>query len=85
MTNTDTESVPRFLDELRKAVLDTSTRLLIMSRGDPVIRQGLFLFPNHSEYNIMPDDVGPELMVYYTLHKLSAQGYPTKTNQQGFP
>jgi ankyrin repeat protein len=81
MTSTDAEFVPNFLDELRKAVSDTSTRILIMSRGDASIQQGLSKFPNYSEYNIVPEDVGPDLMIYSSQlvnTRLSNKDEPTK-------
>ncbi|KAM0293820.1 hypothetical protein ACHAO9_001506 [Fusarium lateritium] len=64
MVDTDTKSVTHFLKELRNAVLDTNTRLLILSRPAAVIQQGLSLFPGYSVYNIELDDVGPDLATF---------------------
>ncbi|KAF5545903.1 ankyrin repeat domain-containing protein [Fusarium phyllophilum] len=64
MTSRDTKSVPHFLQELRIAITSTTTKLLISSRGDALIQQGLSEFTGCSEYNIIPDDVGPDLMAY---------------------
>ncbi|KAF4947509.1 hypothetical protein FGADI_10354 [Fusarium gaditjirri] len=64
MNNTDTKSVPHFLQELRIAVTNTTTKILISSRGDRVIQKGLSDFTGYSEYTIIPDDVGPDLMAY---------------------
>ncbi|KAF5974927.1 ankyrin repeat domain-containing protein [Fusarium coicis] len=38
MTNTDTKSVPHFLQELQIASTNTTTKFLISSRGDPIIQ-----------------------------------------------
>ncbi|KAF4417043.1 Ankyrin repeat domain-containing 50 [Fusarium acutatum] len=64
MNNADTKSVPHLLQELRIAITDTTTKILISSRGDPLIQQGLSDFAGCSEYTIVPDDVGPDLMAY---------------------
>ncbi|RFN47816.1 hypothetical protein FIE12Z_7944 [Fusarium flagelliforme] len=63
-TDTDVESIPRFLDVLREVVSQTNTRLLITSRGNRVIKQGLCLFPGYSEYDITTEDVATDLMAY---------------------
>ncbi|KAI1053810.1 hypothetical protein LB507_007482 [Fusarium sp. FIESC RH6] len=60
----DVEPIPRFLKALRKAVSEKNTRLLITSRGNRVIQQGLCLFPGYSEYDITREDVATDLMVY---------------------
>ncbi|KAF4501856.1 Ankyrin repeat domain containing protein 50 [Fusarium agapanthi] len=64
MTNTDTKSVLYFLQELRIAITNTTAKILISSRGDPIIQQGISDFHGYSEYTIVPDDVGPDLMAY---------------------
>jgi ankyrin repeat protein len=62
--DTDVESIPRFLDVLREVVSQTNTRLLITSRGNRVIQQGLCLFPGYSDYDITTEDVATDLMAY---------------------
>ncbi|KAF4454921.1 hypothetical protein F53441_2660 [Fusarium austroafricanum] len=64
MNSTDSKSVSRFLQELRKGVSNTTTKLLISSRGDQVIQQELSMFTGYSEYTISPIDVGPDLMTF---------------------
>ncbi|WZH39190.1 NACHT domain-containing protein [Fusarium acuminatum] len=59
-----TKSVSHFLNELRKAITKTNTRLLILSRPAAVIQQGLSLFPGYSIYDIELDDVGPDLAAF---------------------
>ncbi|CAJ0544352.1 Ff.00g035730.m01.CDS01, partial [Fusarium sp. VM40] len=61
---TDSKSVTYFLEQLRKAISNTGTRLLISSRGDPIIQQGLCSFPGYTEYTIQSTDVGPDLGIY---------------------
>ncbi|KAJ4250131.1 hypothetical protein NW762_011941 [Fusarium torreyae] len=81
ITSSDTNPVSHFLDELRQAVTDTSTNLLICSRGEPVIEQELSLFPGYSAYDIQLEDVGPDLMVYSTeivKTKLPNEDEPTR-------
>ncbi|KAJ4122790.1 hypothetical protein NW768_010235 [Fusarium equiseti] len=64
VTGTDVESIPRFLDGLSKAISDTNTRLLITSRGNRDIQQGLSLFPCCIDYEITADDVATDLLAY---------------------
>ncbi|KAF5581270.1 ankyrin repeat domain-containing protein [Fusarium pseudocircinatum] len=66
MANKDKRSVPHFLQELRIATTNTTAKILISSRGDPLIHQCLSDFAGYSEYAIHPDDVGPDLMAYST-------------------
>ncbi|EXL63296.1 hypothetical protein FOCG_01653 [Fusarium oxysporum f. sp. radicis-lycopersici 26381] len=83
MTNTDTKSVPHFLQELRIAITNTTTKILISSRGDPVIQQGISDFTGYSEYAIIPDDVGPDLMAYSSelvKAKLPNKDEPTRAS-----
>jgi ankyrin repeat protein/GTPase SAR1 family protein len=83
MANTETKSVPRFLAELRTAITDTTTKILISSRGDPVIQQGILDFAGYNEYTIVPDDVGPDLMAYSSeivAAKLPNKDEPTRTS-----
>ncbi|KAF5552234.1 ankyrin repeat domain-containing protein [Fusarium napiforme] len=83
LTNTDTKSVPNFLDKLRMAVADTTTKILISSRGDAIIQQGLSEFPGYSEYTIVQEDVGPDLMAYSSeivRAKLPNKDEPTRTS-----
>ncbi|EXM07412.1 hypothetical protein FOIG_02423 [Fusarium odoratissimum NRRL 54006] len=83
MTNTDTKSVPHFLQELRIAITNTTTKILISSRGDPVIQQGISDFTGYSEYTIIPDDVGPDLMAYSSelvKAKLPNKDEPTRAS-----
>jgi ankyrin repeat protein len=64
MNGTDSKSVACFLEKLKKAISNTGTRLLISSRGDPIIQQGLSSFPGYVEYTIQSTDVGPDLGIY---------------------
>ncbi|KAF4336588.1 ankyrin repeat domain protein [Fusarium beomiforme] len=64
MAGTDTKSVPHFLHVLHKAISNTATKILISSRGDSIIQQGLTEFSGYSEYAIELGDVGPDLMVF---------------------
>ncbi|KAF5700851.1 ankyrin repeat domain-containing protein [Fusarium mundagurra] len=83
MTNTDTKSVPHFLEKLRIAVTDTTTKILISSRGDAIIQQGLSEFTGYSEYTIVQEDVGPDLMAYSSeivRAKLPNKDEPTRTS-----
>ncbi|KAM0198488.1 hypothetical protein ACHAPI_004012 [Fusarium lateritium] len=64
MNSTDSKSVSNFLGQLQKVTLNTGTRLLICSRADPVIQQGVSSFPDYTEYTILPTDVGPDLGIY---------------------
>ncbi|KAH6956217.1 prion-inhibition and propagation-domain-containing protein, partial [Fusarium avenaceum] len=64
MNGTDSKSVTCFLEQLRKAISNTGTRLLITSRGDPIIQQGLSSFPGYTEYSVQAADVGPDLAIY---------------------
>ncbi|KAF5540016.1 ankyrin repeat domain-containing protein [Fusarium mexicanum] len=83
MTNTDTKSVPHFLQELRRAITDSTTKILISSRGDPIIQQGISDFTEYSEYTIVPDDVGPDLMAYSSRlvkAKLPNKDEPTRAS-----
>ncbi|KAM0211955.1 hypothetical protein ACHAQI_005109 [Fusarium lateritium] len=64
MNSTDSKSVSNFLDQLKKTILHTGTRLLICSRADHIIQQGLSSFPGYTEYTILSTDVGPDLGVY---------------------
>jgi ankyrin repeat protein len=83
MTSTDTKSVPHFLQELHKATSNTATKILISSRGDPIIQQGLSEFTGYSEYTIVPDDVGPDLMAYSSKlvkAKLPNKDEPTRAS-----
>jgi hypothetical protein len=38
MNSTDSKSVSYFLEELRKEISNTGIRLLILSRGDPIVQ-----------------------------------------------
>ncbi|EWY99924.1 hypothetical protein FOYG_03851 [Fusarium oxysporum NRRL 32931] len=83
MTNTDTKSVPHFLQELRIAITNTTTKILISSRGDPVIQQGISDFTGYREYTIIPDDVGLDLMAYSSelvKAKLPNKDEPTRAS-----
>ncbi|KAF5599967.1 ankyrin repeat domain-containing protein [Fusarium pseudoanthophilum] len=83
MTSTDTKSVPHFLRELRKAITNTTTKILISSRGDALIQQGLSEFTGYSEYTIIPDDVGADLMAYSSelvKAKLPNKDEPTRAS-----
>lgn len=64
MNGSDSKSVTCFLEQLNKAISNTGTRLLITSRGDPIIQQGLSSFPGYTEYSIQAADVGPDLAIY---------------------
>lgn len=64
MNGRDSNSVTFFLKQLKKAISNTGTRLLISSRGDPIIQQGLSSFPGYTEYTIQAADVGPDLVIY---------------------
>ncbi|KAF5685747.1 ankyrin protein [Fusarium denticulatum] len=83
MTNTDTKSVPQFLLQLKRATSDTAAKILISSRGDPIIQQGVSDFTGYSEYTISPDDVGPDLMAYSSeivRAKLPNKDEPTRAS-----
>ncbi|CVL06292.1 related to ankyrin [Fusarium mangiferae] len=83
MANTDAKSVPHFLEELQTTITNTTAKILISSRGDPVIQQGISGFPGHSEYTIIPDDVGPDLMAYSSelvKAKLPNKDEPTRAS-----
>ncbi|KAF6844647.1 ankyrin repeat domain-containing protein 52 [Colletotrichum musicola] len=74
-------SVVRFLDELRQAVADTTTRILVVSRNELEIRQGLTQYPGFSEYTISPEDVRADNMAYsisIVNNKLRNKDEPTK-------
>ncbi|KAJ0164028.1 Ankyrin-1 [Colletotrichum tanaceti] len=60
----DGNSVARFLDELRDAITNTTARLLVASRNELEIRQGLSQFPGFSEYAISPEDVRDDNVAY---------------------
>ncbi|KIL86193.1 hypothetical protein FAVG1_10589 [Fusarium avenaceum] len=64
INGSDSKSVTCFLERLKKVVCNTGTRLLISSRGDPIIQQGLSSFPGYTEYTIQAADVGPDLAIY---------------------
>ncbi|KAM0241440.1 hypothetical protein ACHAP5_007637 [Fusarium lateritium] len=64
MADTDNKSVSHFLNDLRKSIYNTNTRLLVVSRPAAIIQQGLSLFPGYSVYNIELDDVGPDLIAF---------------------
>jgi ankyrin repeat protein len=64
MNSTDSKSVACFLEQLKNAISNTGTRLLISSRGDPIIQQGLSSFPGYTEYTIQATDVGHDLAIY---------------------
>ncbi|KAF5247348.1 hypothetical protein FANTH_6439 [Fusarium anthophilum] len=83
MINTHTKSVPSFLGALRTAITNTTARILISSRGDPVIQQGISGFPGYSEYTIVPDDVGPDPVAYSSelvKAKLPNKDEPTRAS-----
>ncbi|KAG9506380.1 hypothetical protein J7337_003363 [Fusarium musae] len=83
MANTYTKSVPHFLEKLRIAITDTATKILISSRGDAIIQQGLSEFTGYSEYTIIPEDVGPDLMAYSSeivRAKLPNKDEPTRAS-----
>ncbi|KAG5802048.1 hypothetical protein H9Q74_013453 [Fusarium xylarioides] len=83
MTNIDTKSVPYFLQELQIASTNTTTKILISSRGDPIIQQGVSDFTGYSEYTITPDDVGPDLVAYSSeivKAKLPNKDEPTRAS-----
>ncbi|KAM0482178.1 hypothetical protein ACHAP7_004405 [Fusarium lateritium] len=63
MNSTDLKSVSNFLDQLEKAILNTGTRLLISSRADPIIQQGLSSFPGYAEYTILSSDITKAVLV----------------------
>ncbi|TIC90201.1 Vegetative incompatibility protein HET-E-1 [Colletotrichum higginsianum] len=60
----DGDSVVRFLNELRQSITDTTARILVVSRNEPEIRQGLLQFPGFSEYAISPEDVRDDNVAY---------------------
>jgi hypothetical protein len=64
MASSGSKSVSHFLIQLRNAVSNTGTRLLISSRGDPMIQQGLSSFSGYREYSIHVEDLGPDLMIF---------------------
>ncbi|SCO16926.1 related to ankyrin [Fusarium fujikuroi] len=83
MTSTDIKSVPHFLEELQTAITNTTAKILISSRSDSVIQQGISGFLGYSEYTIIPDDVGPDLMVYSSelvKAKLPNKDEPTRAS-----
>ncbi|KAF4470584.1 Ankyrin repeat domain-containing 52 [Fusarium albosuccineum] len=54
-----------FLKALKETVAETSARVLIVSRDDPVIRKGLMEeTPEFTEYQISPDDVRADVATY---------------------
>ncbi|WYZ35989.1 hypothetical protein EsH8_X_000636 [Colletotrichum jinshuiense] len=58
------DSVACFLEELRQAISNTTARVLIVSRNEPEIRQGLLRFSGFSEYVISPEDVHADNIAY---------------------
>ncbi|KAI1029421.1 hypothetical protein LB504_010700 [Fusarium proliferatum] len=83
MSSTDTKSVPHFLQELHKATSSTATKILISSRGDAIIQQGLSISAQYTEYTIVPDDVGPDLVAYSSelvKAKLPNKDEPTRAS-----
>ncbi|KAI6756914.1 hypothetical protein HG530_011512 [Fusarium avenaceum] len=64
MADTDTKSISHFLNELRKSIAKTNTRLLVVSRPAALIQQGLSAFLGYSIYDIELDDVGPDLAAF---------------------
>ncbi|KAF6823075.1 ankyrin repeat domain-containing protein 52 [Colletotrichum plurivorum] len=74
-------SVVRFLDQLQQAVADTTTRILVVSRNEPEIRQGLTQYPGFSEYTISPKDVRADNIAYsksIVNNKLRNKDEPTR-------
>ncbi|GKT50512.1 vegetative incompatibility protein HET-E-1 [Colletotrichum spaethianum] len=57
-------SVARFLEELRQAIDDTTARVLVVSRNEPEIRQGLKRYSGFSEYTISLEDVSADNIAY---------------------
>ncbi|KAF2469631.1 ankyrin-1, partial [Lindgomyces ingoldianus] len=59
-------SVAEFLETIRQAVADTTTRIMIVSRIEPQIRQGFWNYTseNFFEYNISIEDVQPDTVAY---------------------
>ncbi|KAK2005285.1 hypothetical protein LZ32DRAFT_664471 [Colletotrichum eremochloae] len=71
----------RFLEELRQAIDDTTARVLIVSRNEPEIRQGLTLYSGFSEYTISLEDVTADNTAYSRSivdNKLSNKDESTK-------
>ncbi|OHW99193.1 ankyrin repeat domain-containing protein 52 [Colletotrichum incanum] len=58
------DSVTRFLNDLRQAIANTTARILVVSRSESEIRQGLSLFPGFIEYTISPEDVHTDNITY---------------------
>ncbi|KAE9566076.1 hypothetical protein CGMCC3_g17755 [Colletotrichum fructicola] len=74
-------SMVRFLGELRQAVTDTTARILVVSRSEPEIRQGLTQYPGFSEYTISPEDVHTDNISYsrsIVNNKLPNKDEPTR-------
>jgi ankyrin repeat protein len=60
------DSIAGFLETIRQAVIDTDTRILVVSRGEPEIRQGFLSYAgeNFLEYKISPEDVRADTESY---------------------
>ncbi|GJC88106.1 ankyrin repeat and KH domain-containing protein 1 [Colletotrichum liriopes] len=75
------DSVTRFLEDLRQAIDDTTARILVVSRNEPEIRQGLTRYSGFSEYKISLDDVCADNIAYsrsIVNNKLSNKDEPTR-------
>uniref|UniRef100_L2FGK8 Ankyrin repeat domain-containing protein 52 n=1 Tax=Colletotrichum fructicola (strain Nara gc5) TaxID=1213859 RepID=L2FGK8_COLFN len=74
--------VTHFLDELRQAIEGTTARVLVVSRNEPEIRQGLTQYPGFSEYAISAGDVSADNRTcseHIVYNKLSKQDEQTKS------
>ncbi|GKT61429.1 ankyrin repeat domain-containing protein 52 [Colletotrichum tofieldiae] len=75
------DSVTRFLEDLRQAIDDTTARILVVSRNEPEIRQGLTRYSGFSEYKISLEDVCADNIAYSRSivdNKLSNKDEPTR-------
>ncbi|KAJ5929153.1 hypothetical protein N7454_007001, partial [Penicillium verhagenii] len=73
----ESDTITRFLLKLKEAVIDSSTRVFIMSRDEPEIHQSLtedtFEDASLFQYRILPDDVRSDIELYsraLVWHKL---------------
>jgi len=60
------DSIAGFLEAVRQAVTGTNTRIIVISRDEPEIRQGFLSYTseNFLEYKISPEDVRPDTESY---------------------
>ncbi|KAK2035778.1 hypothetical protein LZ31DRAFT_446670, partial [Colletotrichum somersetense] len=75
------DSVARFLEDLRQAIDNTSARILVVSRNESEIRQGLMRYSGFSEYKISLEDVCADNIAYSRSivdNKLSNKDEPTR-------